>query len=103
MILFILVLIKGFSFVGQMRQETDHRQINSQFMVWALGASLFAHAATFVSVSYFDQSVVFIYLTLAGISSARFGVASTANETIEKPYAHGRSMLVRGGLKESIR
>ena len=28
-------------------------------MIWALGASLFAHATTFISVSYFDQSFVF--------------------------------------------
>ena len=69
MLLFIAVLAKGFSFVGQtLRQRTDLTE-ESQFMLWALGASLFAHATTFISVSYFDQSFVFLYLTLAAIGS----------------------------------
>ena len=40
-------------------------------MVWALGASLFANAATMISVSYFDQSFVFLYLKLAAIGSLK--------------------------------
>jgi hypothetical protein len=69
MLLFIVILAKGFSFVGQTLRKSADLPRESQFMVWALGASLFAHAATFISVSYFDQSFVFIYLTLAAISS----------------------------------
>ena len=38
-------------------------------MVWALGCSLFVHTMTFVSVAYFDQSFVLIYLTLGAIGS----------------------------------
>ena len=71
MLLFIAVLAKSFSYLGQMLMEPSDLSPDSRFMVWALGASLFAHAATFVSVSYFDQSFVFIYLTLAAIGSAR--------------------------------
>jgi hypothetical protein len=37
--------------------------------VWALGASLFAHAVSFMSVSYFDQSFVALYVTLAAIAA----------------------------------
>jgi hypothetical protein len=39
------------------------------FSVWALGASLFANAATCVSVSYFDQSFLFLFLTLGSVGS----------------------------------
>jgi len=69
MVLFILIMVKGFSFVGQVLQINDLPP-ESGFMVWAFGASLFSHAATFMSVSYFDQSFVFLYLTLAFIGSA---------------------------------
>ena len=67
MLLFIAILAKGFSYVGQTLRQMPESSPQSRFMIWALGASLFAHAATFISVSYFDQSFVFIYLTLAAI------------------------------------
>lgn len=69
MLLVIAIVATGFAFVGQrLRQATD-LALESQFMIWALGASLFSHAATFMSVSYFDQSIEFLYLTLAAICS----------------------------------
>lgn len=70
MLLFIGVLARGFSFVGQMLQDGTGVPADFQFVVWALGASLFGHATTFISVSYFDQSFVFLYVTLAAIGSA---------------------------------
>lgn len=69
-ILFIAILVIGFSVVGRMQQQVPVLPVQSRFMIWALGASLFAHAVTFSSVSYFDQSFLFIYLTLAAIASA---------------------------------
>ena len=70
MILFILILAKGFSYVGQVLQKKSDYPLSTSFMIWALGASLFANAATMISVSYFDQSFLFLYLTLAVIGSA---------------------------------
>ena len=70
MLLFIAILYMGFSLVGKMLWQEDDLTQESRFMVWALGASLFVHAVTFISVSYFDQSSMFIYLTLAAIGSA---------------------------------
>lgn len=69
MLLFITVLATGFSFIGRSLRQLPKLSPQAQFMIWALGASLFVHSATFISVTYFDQSVVFIYLTLALISS----------------------------------
>ncbi len=69
MVLFIAILSKGFSYVGQALHDMPELSPQTQFMIWALGASLFVHAATFISVSYFDQSFVFIYVTLAAIGS----------------------------------
>ncbi len=83
MLLFIALLVEGFSFIGQTLRMPELPS-KSRFMFWALGASLFAHVVTFVSVSYFDQSFVFIYLTLAAIGSARSGTVSAA-KSIGRP------------------
>jgi len=69
LLLFIYVLVQGFNGITKALQDEFNNPPNSRFMIWTLGASLFAHTATFVSVSYFDQSFVFLYLTLAAISS----------------------------------
>lgn len=76
MLLFIATLAKGFSYVGQTLKQSSDLPAESQFMLWALGAGLFAHAVTCISVSYFDQSILFIYLTLAAIGSAYSGTVS---------------------------
>jgi hypothetical protein len=75
MLLFIAILAKGFSYVGQVVRQTPELSREARFMIWALGASLFTHTVTFISVSYYDQSFLFIYLTLAAIGSIRFAAA----------------------------
>jgi hypothetical protein len=70
MILYIAILAKGFSFVGQILRSPVSLPPKSQFLIWALGASLFAHTVTMIAVSYFDQSFIFMYLTIAAIGSA---------------------------------
>lgn len=72
MLLFIIILAKGFSYVldGLTVQEEREFPKGNLFMFWGLGAALFAHAVTFLGVSYFDQSFVFLYMALAVISSA---------------------------------
>lgn len=65
---FIGFLVRGFSYVG-IATKTSEELAQDHFMFWALGSALFAHATTMISVSYFDQSVVFLYLTLAAIAS----------------------------------
>jgi len=77
MLLFIVTLAKGFSFVGSALHQASCQDTNYGFTVWALGASLFAQAVTCLSVSYFDQSFLFLYLALAGIGSARSATETT--------------------------
>lgn len=69
LLLFIFVLVNGFNGISKALEDQFITSPNLRFMIWTLGASLFAHTATFVSVSYFDQSFVFLYLTLAAIST----------------------------------
>jgi uncharacterized integral membrane protein len=76
MLLFIGVLGRGFAMVGKAVAQPRTDSTLPPFASWALGCALFAHAATFVSISYFDQSVIFLYLTLGAISAASLCVPS---------------------------
>ena len=70
MILFITIIALCFKAVGRtVRLGEKNESKANLIVVWALGASLFAHAATFLSVTYFDQNFVNWYLLLAMISS----------------------------------
>lgn len=84
MLLFIAIMAKGFSLVGRTLRTAELPQ-QSRFICWALGASLFAHGMTFLSVSYFDQSFVFIYLTLGAISSVWSGTAREKSRSLNSP------------------
>jgi hypothetical protein len=68
MFLFVGIIGTAFVYVGNLtrRKDIDGKE---RFALWALGSALFVHVVTFISVSYFDQSTLFLYLTLAGIAS----------------------------------
>jgi hypothetical protein len=73
MALVIFMLIKAFKWVGIVyRAHFDQSRADS-FMIWCLGAGLFAHATTSISVSYFDQSMVFFWMNIAVIGSMYSG------------------------------
>ena len=74
MLLFILVIVRCFGAVGLTVRALDEKSRELQFCVWALGAALFSHVVTFLSVSYFDQNFVNWYLLLAMISTASLSV-----------------------------
>lgn len=69
MFLFIAILWHAFKKIGQVVTWLEESNREEAFLAWTLGSSLFAHATTCVSVSYFDQSFVFLYLTFATIAS----------------------------------
>jgi hypothetical protein len=70
MILFVMILTRCFQSIGRsVRAMADTEPRRDQLCVWALGAALFAHAVTFISVTYFDQNIVNWYLLLAMIST----------------------------------
>jgi hypothetical protein len=78
MLMFIVIMWFGFRNIGitlRTQAEADS-PVEDQFFVWSIGASLLAHAATAVSIAYFDQSVVFIYLTLA-LTNSLFQTSAT--------------------------
>lgn len=99
MMLFMAKLAIGFHLVGQALKRLPESSFQPRFMIWALGASLFAHSAACISVSYFDQSVMFIYLTLAAISSAWSGlIMKTSRVSVGKLKGVHRMKFADGSL-----
>jgi hypothetical protein len=84
MFLFICVIVSCFRCVGlSVRRAAKTESAARQFALWALGAALFAHVVTYISVSYFDQNFVNWYLLLGMISTA----------TQQFVHAEGRSRV----------
>jgi hypothetical protein len=69
-VLFICLIICGYSGLGAGLKRARMDSKRREFMLWALGASLLAHIASFLSVSYFDQNIVNWYLLLAALGMA---------------------------------
>ena len=88
MILFIAIIYKGFSFIGKILKNEKEKISDYEFFIWGFGVSLFAHAATCISVSYFDQSFIFLYLTLAAIGSTwshlKYAENAITNQIVDK-------------------
>lgn len=64
---FIYVLYRAFSNIGACLKRADNS--GEQQALWALGAVLFAHTATFISVAYFDKTVLVYYYLIGAISA----------------------------------
>ena len=90
LLLFVVQLGTGFSYVGKTVRRWSALAVPAPFVfvVWALGASLFAHAVTCVAVSYFDQSYIFLYMTLAAISATQSARRPSMKKT--RPRSEGR-------------
>ncbi|MCW5554722.1 MAG: hypothetical protein KIS67_21495 [Verrucomicrobiae bacterium] len=71
MLLFIFLLWTAFRFIGETLHAEPEISASESFFVWCLGAALFAHVATCISITYFDQSFIFVYITFAVIGSMR--------------------------------
>jgi hypothetical protein len=69
MLLFMACVWVAFVGVGRALREHSEAPVEDRFLIWTLGAILFGHVTSFLSVSYYDQTVVFFYLLLASIGS----------------------------------
>ena len=70
LLLYIWLLFEAFSVVGrEVRLSLSRGSADDAFLIWTLGAILFGHVTTFLSISYFGQAFVVLYLLLALIGS----------------------------------
>jgi hypothetical protein len=71
---FILLIVQAFRAVGRQLRAGDTEAGNA-FLAWAFGVSLFGHCISFMSVHYFDQTMLVWFWVLACISAS--GPAAT--------------------------
>jgi len=69
LVLFVLLIVRCFQSIGSKVNANPEESFSYKLTLWSLGAALFAHVVSFMSVSYFDQIIVFWYLLLALIST----------------------------------
>ncbi len=89
MLLVIAMMLVAFRWVGRIHDSRIAAHPDQGFMIWCFGACLFAHAATSISVAYFDQSMLYFWLSVAVISS----VYSTVFLTQGSMEYHGAANL----------
>lgn len=89
MLLFIGIIAKGFWNVGDAIRA--HTAAGRSFSSWIVGASLFAHAVTCFSVSYYDTSVIFLYLTLAATTATLSSVTIRSSLPADTDLATARA------------
>lgn len=85
MLAIIAILLIAFSWVGRILKIFGDLDQERSFMIFCFGAALFSHAATSISVAYFDQSMLFFWLTVAVISSIYSITLSNPEESLTYP------------------
>jgi len=68
LVLFILVIVRGFQRLGRARRAAVG-DFKKEFFIWSVGAALFSHVCSFFGTSYFDQTTVGWFTLLAMISA----------------------------------
>jgi hypothetical protein len=88
MLLVILMLAVAFAWVGRVHDARIDTKPDQGFMIWCFGACMFSHAVTGISVAYFDQSMMYFWLSVAVISSVysivRLEAAQSAESSAEE-------------------
>jgi len=67
--LVIWMMVMAYRWAGKVHDMRIDTRPDDSFMIWCMGASLFAHTVTGISVSYFDQTMLYFWLSVAVISS----------------------------------
>lgn len=98
----IAIVWKCFRVVGASLTGEDGGDERDGFTRWCVGACLFAHAITFLSISYFDQMYVFYWMLVGGLSGfvLREPAAAAAEESAatvdEEPPPVREARFARG-------
>jgi hypothetical protein len=69
LLLFVAIVSRAFGRIGAARKAAEGNPEREQ-LLWMLGALLTAHLAAFIGISYFDQTRVWWFTSLAMVSAA---------------------------------
>lgn len=95
LILFVVIIVFCFKNIGMKLKELESGGFPIQFTLWCMGVALVGHLASFTSVRYFDQIIVFWYLLLAMITSISMTPAQIllANPMDASASPHGSTSI----------
>lgn len=68
LLLFVWLIVACFKVVGVSISNTAKKAFTKSFMIWSVGCVLVGHVASFFSVTYFDQIIIFFYFDIAVIA-----------------------------------
>jgi hypothetical protein len=80
LILFVAIIVGCFKVVGR-RVHEEEGNLFPGILFWSMGASLFAHCLSFMSVPYFDQMIIIWYWLLAAIASVALIPSGNSSKT----------------------
>jgi hypothetical protein len=105
MLLFIGILLKSFQLLGRQIRAVRSVGNPAEFGLWCLGATLFAHCASFIGVSYFDQNIVCLCLAIGAVPGlcappihqpADVASISTGDNALPSPPSRPQPISVAG-------
>lgn len=103
--LFVAALYLAFRYVGKAWRAVDKNEPR-RMMAWCVGVALFAHAASFVGVSYFGQIIMLWYVTLAAAGALGEMTATPAVQRVARrtprAAAAARERAARPGYRERL-
>lgn len=99
LLIFVVILITTFSRLGLALREEGTVPRESRFLIWTLGAILAAQTVNFISITLFDQSIIFFYLILAGASAVQCGRSVSAIPVQASGAGSARCHQSVGGLR----
>jgi hypothetical protein len=76
LVFYILVISRSYGRLGRARKRA--RDKNQEWLIWFLGAALFANVVAFFGVNYFDQSKMAWFALLAMISACTAPILNSA-------------------------
>jgi hypothetical protein len=69
LLLFVCLIVGCFKTIGVAVKNTAKKSFPERFIIWSVGCVLVGHLASFFSVTYFDQIIIFFYFIVAIIAS----------------------------------
>jgi hypothetical protein len=96
-LVFGLIIVTSFRNVGHALRRHAAATTKDLVLVWSLGATLFGLVVNFMSITLFDQSVIFFWLIVASIAAAVAPVRS-AGPTVSPAESLGVSTSTGAGI-----
>ena len=98
-LLFVLLMGKCFQRLGIARAMAEGHSREDEWIIWGMGASLFAHITNQTSVTYFDQMHVIWFMSLALIAATVINVRH-GSETLD--MAETASLIEPPGTNHAV-